>query len=645
MRLDPLIWSWKTRLAILAGILLSMVGLGFLGETTILGSLAFLRILHVVGLILALCAGAILLRAACRPVLFRSALAFVGLASTMAFTMMAVQYANFTPQCSGTNDTAAFSAIISTIGSATGSIKIPWVLSTRCAVNDLTIPINVALDFSNTTGIKVNNSKTLTLHAFNAPMHKVFYNALSGQGSVVIASNVEQIYSEWWGAKADGSTDCTSAITAAMSAFPSNQPGINGGIIKFGIGNYRVAGLTITDQQVHLIGSGGPGVLGSVVTATTVISSVTNAPIIKYASSVEVYNQRARLENLTVVGSVSAGTSQHGVWVDNNGILMNNVGIQATGGHGLYITKSSTGGYSNLEINTTHLDGVRVNFAASADSGAGCHNNVFFRISIGNAGQTGFHIMHGDGNVVFGLDVEFSIGRGLWIEYPGDGKLEPRFSNILGYWDEANGLPMEFQGATQNNYVQFVHNSTGAPVVGSTSVGNRFDNVPVYGTPQTIQFPWVVIGKDSAQQAGQDSLLVSEGHFWFTNSGQRIKWSTDGSLAQIGVASSTTFQILNGAGTGAGNLLLGTPDASHPALAASGANLAARLGDESGYTGVIASKFCFAGTTICDFVGSGSPESAVTASVGSTYRRSNGGTSTSFYVKETGSGNTGWIAK
>ncbi|HHU4129618.1 hypothetical protein N5C89_30380 [Klebsiella michiganensis] len=46
-----------------------------------------------------------------------------------------------------------------------------------------------------------------------------------------------------------------------------------------------------------------------------------------------------------------------------------------------------------------------------------------------------------------------------------------------------------------------------------------------------------------------------------------------------------------------------------------------------------------------DLFGNGSPEGSVTAGVGSTYRRLDGGASSSFYVKETGTGNTGWIAK
>lgn len=44
-------------------------------------------------------------------------------------------------------------------------------------------------------------------------------------------------------------------------------------------------------------------------------------------------------------------------------------------------------------------------------------------------------------------------------------------------------------------------------------------------------------------------------------------------------------------------------------------------------------------------IGSGSPEGVVTAQVGSLYLRTNGGAGTTLYVKESGTGNTGWIGK
>lgn len=43
--------------------------------------------------------------------------------------------------------------------------------------------------------------------------------------------------------------------------------------------------------------------------------------------------------------------------------------------------------------------------------------------------------------------------------------------------------------------------------------------------------------------------------------------------------------------------------------------------------------------------GTGSPEGVVTAAVGSIFTRTDGGAATSLYVKESGSGNTGWVAK
>lgn len=44
------------------------------------------------------------------------------------------------------------------------------------------------------------------------------------------------------------------------------------------------------------------------------------------------------------------------------------------------------------------------------------------------------------------------------------------------------------------------------------------------------------------------------------------------------------------------------------------------------------------------YSGSGSPEGVINAVVGSIFLRSDGGTGTTFYVKEAGSGNTGWVA-
>ena len=43
--------------------------------------------------------------------------------------------------------------------------------------------------------------------------------------------------------------------------------------------------------------------------------------------------------------------------------------------------------------------------------------------------------------------------------------------------------------------------------------------------------------------------------------------------------------------------------------------------------------------------GTGSPEGVVTAPVGRIYLREDGGANTTLYIKESGTGNTGWVAK
>lgn len=45
------------------------------------------------------------------------------------------------------------------------------------------------------------------------------------------------------------------------------------------------------------------------------------------------------------------------------------------------------------------------------------------------------------------------------------------------------------------------------------------------------------------------------------------------------------------------------------------------------------------------YSGTGSPETVVTAGVGSLYLRTDGGAGTTLYIKESGAGNTGWVGK
>ena len=97
------------------------------------------------------------------------------------------QQTTFTPNCGGDDDTARFTSLIATIGSNTGTIRLPSKNGGRCAVNDLTIPANIALDNSDGTGVSVNSGKILTVQGpiVNPIGRPLFF----GLGTVVLAGN------------------------------------------------------------------------------------------------------------------------------------------------------------------------------------------------------------------------------------------------------------------------------------------------------------------------------------------------------------------------------------------------------------------------------------------------------------------------
>lgn len=64
------------------------------------------------------------------------------------------------------------------------------------------------------------------------------------------------------------------------------------------------------------------------------------------------------------------------------------------------------------------------------------------------------------------------------------------------------------------------------------------------------------------------------------------------------------------------------------------------------WANVYATAYNFGATTLPKIVqGANTPEGVVTAPVGSLFLRNNGAAATCLYVKETGTGNTGWVAK
>ena len=113
------------------------------------------------------------------------------------------------------------------------------------------------------------------------------------------------------------------------------------------------------------------------------------------------------------------------------------------------------------------------------------------------------------------------------------------------------------------------------------------------------------------------------------------------------------IRFCNAAGTDFNRLQFGGTTASFPAIKRSGTEIHARFADDSAFAPFMASAFYSNnGDYFLDSTGTaklrraaGTPEGNVTAPVGSLYLRSDGGASTTLYIKESGTGNTGWVAK
>lgn len=109
------------------------------------------------------------------------------------------------------------------------------------------------------------------------------------------------------------------------------------------------------------------------------------------------------------------------------------------------------------------------------------------------------------------------------------------------------------------------------------------------------------------------------------NNGSRIQERADG-----------RWSFTNNAETDFDKIQLGGTTSASPAIAKTGSQVAIVLADASGYAAI---------QSLYQRFGSGDPNGSITAPVGAFYSRTDGGAGTSFYVKEAGTGSSGWVAK
>ena len=122
--------------------------------------------------------------------------------------------------------------------------------------------------------------------------------------------------------------------------------------------------------------------------------------------------------------------------------------------------------------------------------------------------------------------------------------------------------------------------------------------------------------------------------------------------------SGIALRSVNNKGAISGNTLIRINDALNTYVAEIGINISTPTGNEvaigtnfnnyvielNGVQGQIVTFNSF-GTNVDTFTGTATPEGSIIASMGSLFINKNGGAGTTLYVKQSGSGNTGWVGK
>jgi hypothetical protein len=214
------------------------------------------------------------------------------------------------------------------------------------------------------------------------------------------------------------------------------------------------------------------------------------------------------------------------------------------------------------------------------------------------------------------------------------------------------------KNTSASGYSQFLFGNTvvtgdGMWLNGSTQTGfGGASSLNVFASSGPIAFHTTTV--TNALSIAQNGVATFAGNISATGSitsATSITAGTNGYVfhsgrTAIGSNGGGIHTFLDSGGTFYDRLQIGGTSASFPAIKRVGTDLQIVLASTTAAAGVAA------GDADLTFIedrfrrkGAGSPEGVVTAPIGAVYHNTTGGAGTSFYVKESGTGNTGWVGK
>jgi hypothetical protein len=399
-----------------------------------------------------------------------------------------------------------------------------------------------------------------------------------------------------FGARGDGTTNDSAAINAAITAADT----AGGGIVYLPPGTYIASGIVIP-SNVWIMGAG--------VDATTVfLPSAANAPVM-----------------LTEDFATHTGTND-------------------------------TDSPVNFKVSDLTIDGNKANNVSGSPNGYG------IRIHGANFSLERLRVSHCN---IHGIDTEWSNSASVPTTPGMIHAMEARINDVEIHDCASDGL--SFNGPHDSMITNCINWENGGRNFYIGPKGGSSTFVACHGWGNDASHAWYLDGASgthligcigegaSTEQVYVDTANDVEirGGLYFAAGGGAIGIHLDtcaGCRVDTQVLNCTTgaMKFTSDAGLHlidllayqtSGNWVTGSPSGSSEIrVAVYGGGGAAQIRHHSG--------LIFMGSGDVSWrVGTGSPEGAVSAAVGSLYTRTDGGAGTTLYVKQTGSGNTGWAAK
>jgi hypothetical protein len=391
---------------------------------------------------------------------------------------------------------------------------------------------------------------------------------------------------DWVNAKSDysvtgdGTTDDITNLDAAVAALSS------GGTLVLPVGTYRIASNWNINKRIRVIGATATSSTGAANRASTVILKDGNFVGVTISSDDVVF------EGIQIDGA--SGNGNDGLQITGGRVTLRDVSVTSQGGNGIRI-----GDTAGSNVNHFYLE--RILTISNGDNGVYIHD--------GSGGGP-----NANAGIIVGLDTRGNTNDGIEIDNAVD-------NQIFGLLTQVNDNGIHLASNAKGN--AFFHpytesNTTEDGIMDASSQDNY-----VWGYRQGVnQDAWsdsgtnnTILGRystrESINQMAFEKAIIEDrtisGRWEFTKN-----TTTRDLEVTIQGTDANARLVLKHAGAGAVGL------ASEDWLAA-GYNTGPRI-----------------------YAGSGTPEGSQTAYIGSIYQRFDGGVGTAFYIKESGTGNTGW---